>query len=122
MVYTEESGVKTSTMVEEECLTREAADAFAQGATAHPAVRESFGVASDIYERLFDEFFHGALFNRWIKHKDLWQLHVVGGPGAGKVSLLLIKLQATTLTPVLDYICSYSSYAHSPDSCEYSWT
>lgn len=63
-------------------------DVFAQDATVHPAFRQSLAVASDIYERLFDEFYKGQLFARWVHYKDSWQLNVVGGPGAGKASCL----------------------------------
>ena len=61
-------------------------DPFSQFIVAHPALRESCSIPSDIYEGLFDDFYDGEVFDRWINCKNSWQLHCVGGPGAGKVS------------------------------------
>ena len=64
-------------------------DVFARDMVVHAAIQESFPIASDIYERLFDSILGSELFEEWLQCKDHWQLHVVGGPGAGKVSLYL---------------------------------
>jgi len=68
---------------------RDDGDVFARDMVVHAAIQESFPIASDIYERLFDSILGSELFEEWLQCKDHWQLHVVGGPGAGKVSLYL---------------------------------
>lgn len=64
-------------------------DVFARDMVVHTAIQESFPITSDIYEQLFDSLLGSELFTEWLQCKDHWQLHVVGGPGAGKVSLCL---------------------------------
>lgn len=61
-------------------------DVFAQDAVVHAAFRESVPIALDIYEQLFDGVFGSELFVEWLQCIEHWQLHIVGGPGAGKVS------------------------------------
>lgn len=61
-------------------------DPFSQFHVVHPALGESFRISSDIYESLFDDLYNREVFDRWINRKSSWQLHCVGGPGAGKVS------------------------------------
>ncbi|CAO2651400.1 Nn.00g039700.m01.CDS01 [Neocucurbitaria sp. VM-36] len=65
-------------------------DPFSQIIVVHPALRESLGISSDIYEGLFDDLYDGEVFDRWINHKNSWQLHCVGGPGAGKTTFAAI--------------------------------
>ena len=65
-------------------------DAFAHDTTKHPALQDSFAISPDIYEQLFDGHIYGSLFTRWLRHKELWPLDIVGGPGAGKVSFFCI--------------------------------
>ena len=120
MALSTENNADTSTVAGVKDGTDEEADAFAQTAIAHPALRESWGVASDIYERLFDQSLLGPLFNRWTQQKDLWQLHVVGGPGAGKVSLLWRNTPTKVLNTILDHVCSSGSHAHSRNSCKFA--
>ncbi|KAF2130074.1 hypothetical protein P153DRAFT_385310 [Dothidotthia symphoricarpi CBS 119687] len=69
---------------DEEYFSDENGDVFAREAIVHPALRESSAIAPDIYMKFFDGFFDDPLFDRWLQHKELWQLDVVGGPGAGK--------------------------------------
>ena len=64
-------------------------DVFARDMVVHTAIQGSFTITSDIYEQLFDSILASELFTEWLQCKDNWQLHVVGGPGAGKVSLCL---------------------------------
>jgi hypothetical protein len=40
-----------------------------------------------IFPGLFDRFFRYPAFQRWSQHRVPWQLHCIGGPGAGKVRL-----------------------------------
>lgn len=70
-------------------ISKDDGDVFARDMLVHTAIQESFPIASDIYERLFDSILGSELFEEWLQCKDHWQLHVVGGPGAGKVSLSL---------------------------------
>lgn len=42
-------------------------------------------ILPDIYPALFDWFFQTDQFQRWYDSESTWQLHCVGGPGAGKV-------------------------------------
>ncbi|KAH7351423.1 hypothetical protein BKA66DRAFT_430832 [Pyrenochaeta sp. MPI-SDFR-AT-0127] len=71
---------------EEEYNPEEQADPFSQLTTAHPALGESLDIAPNIYESLFDDVFDSEIFNRWVQHKTSWQLHCLGGPGAGKTT------------------------------------
>ena len=64
-------------------------DVFARDMVVHAAIQESFPITADIYEQLFDSILASELFVEWLQCDDHWQLHVVGGPGAGKVSLCL---------------------------------
>jgi Ni,Fe-hydrogenase III large subunit len=64
-------------------------DVFARHMVVHTSIQESVPITSDIYEQLFDSILVSELFIEWLQCKDHWQLHVVGGPGAGKVSLYL---------------------------------
>ena len=73
----------------EQIAVRDDGDVFARDMVVHSAIQESFPIASDIYERLFDGILDSELFTEWRHCKDYWQLHVVGGPGAGKVSVCL---------------------------------
>jgi len=68
---------------------RDDGDVFARDMVVHTAIQESFPIASDIYERLFDGILDSELLTEWRHCKDYWQLHVVGEPGAGKVSVCL---------------------------------
>ena len=68
---------------------RDDGDVFARDMDVHTAIQESLPIASDIYERLFDGILGSELFTEWRNCKGHWQLHVVGGPGAGKVSVCL---------------------------------
>ncbi|OAL56115.1 hypothetical protein IQ07DRAFT_498472 [Pyrenochaeta sp. DS3sAY3a] len=61
-------------------------DVFAQAVVVHPAFQESSPIDSDIWEHLFDGLFESELFVEWLQCEDHWQLHVVGGPGAGKTT------------------------------------
>ncbi|KAJ6278922.1 hypothetical protein J3E71DRAFT_402057 [Bipolaris maydis] len=61
-------------------------DVFARDMVVHTAIQESFPITSDIYEQLFDSLLGSELFTEWLQCKDHWQLHVVGGPGAGKTT------------------------------------
>lgn len=70
---------------DDDYFTDEDGDVFAHDATSHPALQNSFAIAPDIYPRLFDGYIDGSLFKRWLRHKELWSLDIVGGPGAGKV-------------------------------------
>jgi hypothetical protein len=60
-------------------------DAFAHETVTHPALQDSFAIAPDVYEQLFDGHIDGSLFNRWLRHRESWPLDIVGGPGSGKV-------------------------------------
>lgn len=62
-------------------------DVFARHMVVHTAIQESLPITSDIYEQLFDGILGSKLFTEWLNCKNHWQLHVIGGPGAGKVSL-----------------------------------
>lgn len=73
-------------LVDEDYDTDEVGDIFAQDASVHPAFRDSMPIALDVYEKLFDRFLTCELFDSWLHHKECWQLHVVGGPGSGKVT------------------------------------
>jgi hypothetical protein len=44
-------------------------------------------VSSDIFEGVFEWIFDDEAFQRWREGKGAWQLHWIGGPGSGKVSL-----------------------------------
>lgn len=72
-----------------EDLIHDDEDVFARQTIVHSAFQESFPISSDIYEQLFDGFLGSELFVEWLQCKDPWELHVIGGPGAGKVSLYL---------------------------------
>ncbi|USP77062.1 uncharacterized protein yc1106_04336 [Curvularia clavata] len=61
-------------------------DVFARDMVIHTAIQEHFPIATDIYEPLFDSILTSELFIEWLQCKDHWQLHVVGGPGAGKTT------------------------------------
>jgi hypothetical protein len=52
----------------------------------HQALRSSFSVSPDIYPEVFDWFFIDEVFTAWRDTPRGWQLHCIGGPGAGKVS------------------------------------
>lgn len=78
-----------STMLsEDEDEVEELADPFAQLHSPHPALEESFYVSPDIYEHLYDSFLDSEILDRWYHRKNSWQLHCIGGPGAGKVHLV----------------------------------
>jgi hypothetical protein len=47
------------------------------------------GVSSDIFDGLFDSIFNDEAFKEWREGKGAWQLHCIGGPGSGKVHLLV---------------------------------
>jgi hypothetical protein len=49
---------------DEEYSTDEQGDVFAEDATVHAAFQKSFTIGPDIYERLFDGYFEGELFDR----------------------------------------------------------
>ena len=62
-------------------------DVFARHMIVHAAIQESSPITPDIYKQLFDHILASELFVEWLQCKDHWQLHLIGGPGAGKVSL-----------------------------------
>ncbi|KAF2855716.1 hypothetical protein T440DRAFT_386062 [Plenodomus tracheiphilus IPT5] len=68
-------------------------DPFAQYYAVHPALGAPHGVTSDIYVPLFDAFFDSEIFNRWLRRKNAWQLHLVGGPGAGKTTMASLTMK-----------------------------
>jgi hypothetical protein len=73
----------------EQTAGKDDGDVFARDMVVHTAIQEFSPITSDIYEQLFDSILASELFIEWLQCKDHWQLHVVGGPGAGKVSLCL---------------------------------
>lgn len=44
-------------------------------------------VSSDIFPGVFDWMFEDVTFQRWRQGQCAWQLHCIGGPGSGKVSI-----------------------------------
>ncbi|KAF1840463.1 uncharacterized protein K460DRAFT_208877 [Cucurbitaria berberidis CBS 394.84] len=50
----------------------------------HPALQSSKGISSDVFPGAFDWFFTYGVFRRWFEARRTWQLHCIGGPGAGK--------------------------------------
>ncbi|KAJ8113755.1 hypothetical protein OPT61_g4184 [Boeremia exigua] len=69
-----------------ESSTGDDGDVFARHTVVHPAFQESLPISSDICEQLFDAFLGSELFVEWLQCEDQWQLHIVGGPGAGKTT------------------------------------
>ncbi|KAF2186876.1 hypothetical protein K469DRAFT_570948 [Zopfia rhizophila CBS 207.26] len=59
----------------------------------HPALGVSHSLPSDVFTNLFDWFFESPVFERWCRRKGKWQLHCVGGPGAGKTTLSALALK-----------------------------
>lgn len=45
------------------------------------------GRSSDIFDGAFDWILEEEAFQRWRDGQGTWQLHCVGGPGSGKVSV-----------------------------------
>jgi hypothetical protein len=90
MNFVEKDGVNMPMHVEEE--EDEIYDPFAQYAVDHPALGSTVNISPDIYKPLFDSFFESEIFERWLNRKNSWQLHCVGGPGAGKVLVFYSSL------------------------------
>jgi hypothetical protein len=74
----------------------------------HEALRSSFSASPDIYPEAFDWFFVDEVFTAWRDAPRGWQLHCIGGPGAGKVSarqpcdaLAADQFKQTTLTALV---------------------
>ena len=49
-------------------------------------VPKPVSIAPDIHKELFDRIFDAEVFSRWVRYRDRWQLHVIGGLGSGKIS------------------------------------
>jgi hypothetical protein len=59
----------------------------------HLVLKPSHGLSTDIFPGVFDWFYTHDVFQRWRDTRTTWQLHCLGGPGAGKVSVIgLLKL------------------------------
>lgn len=56
----------------------------------HQALRTAYSVSPDIYTNVFDWFFADEVFTAWRDAPKEWQLHCIGGPGAGKASGLYL--------------------------------
>lgn len=96
---------------EDDYDSEEQADPFSQLITAHPAIGDTLGIASDIYESLFDGIFNSEAFDRWVHRRNSWQLHCLGGPGAGKVNFTCMAPYIAPLTTV-DNLRGFDSQAH----------
>jgi len=51
----------------------------------HHALSSHEELPFDIYEPMFDWFFHSQHYQSWSRGEKPWQLHCVGAPGSGKV-------------------------------------
>ena len=45
-------------------------------------------ILPDIHPGIFDWFFDSEEYSSWYQSESIWQLHCVGGPGSGKVTIL----------------------------------
>jgi len=61
-------------------------DPFSRSRSIHPALGDPHYISSDIFTPLFDGSLHNEIFHRWLHRMNSWQLHFLGGPGAGKVN------------------------------------
>ena len=66
-------------------------------------------ISPDIYPGLLEWVFDCDTFQRWRRDTGAWQMHCIGGPGSGKVSIVFVlrrSLQQLRLWLVFIYPCS----------------